>query len=135
MRLLVCGGRNFGVFEDEKNFIRKHILEVLCLAGTAAYWDREQDTIISGAAPGTDTIAALFAMHMGIPLDQYPISEADWAKYGRAAGPRRNSRMIVEGKPDKVLAFNGGPGTRNMIQQAKNNDIPVIEQLYGSFKR
>ena len=135
MRLLVCGGRNFGLFADERNFIRKHITEVLCPAGAAALWDREQDLIISGAAVGTDTVAALFAMHMGVPLDQYPVTEEEWALYGRAAGPRRNRRMIVEGKPDAVLAFNGGPGTRNMIQQAKNNDIPVIERLYGSFKR
>jgi hypothetical protein len=135
MRLLVCGGRNFGVFWEERNFIRKHITEVLCPAGMAALWHRHLDTIISGMAPGADTIAAEFAKDMGIKLEKYPISETEWAKYGRAAGPRRNRRMIVEGKPHFVLAFNGGPGTRNMIQQAKNNDIPVIERLYGSFQR
>lgn len=135
MRLLVCGGRNFGVWSDERNFIRKHILKVLCPAGGAALWDRHEDTIISGMATGADTVAAEFARDMRLKLDPYPISEAEWAKYGRSAGPRRNRRMIVEGKPNIVLAFNGGPGTRNMIQQAKNNDIPVIERLYGSFQR
>jgi len=135
MRLLVCGGRNFGVFNEERMFIRQHIVETLCPAGMAAYWNRGQDLIISGMAPGADTVAALFAEEMLIKLDPYPISEEEWAKYGRAAGPRRNRKMIVEGRPDMVLAFNGGPGTRNMIQQAKNNNIPVVEKLYGSFKR
>ena len=135
MRLLVCGGRNFGVWADERNFIRKHITEVLCPAGGAALWHRHLDTIISGMATGVDTVAAEFARDMRIKLDPYKITDEEWAKYNRSAGPRRNRRMIVEGKPNVVLAFNGGPGTRNMIQQAKNNDIPVIERLYGSFQR
>lgn len=135
MRLLVCGGRNFGIFNEERMFIRKHITELLCPAGMAATWHRHLDTIISGMATGADTVAAEFALDMGVKLLSFPITEAEWAKYDRAAGPRRNRRMIVEGKPDTVLAFNGGPGTRNMIQQAKNNNIPVIERLYGSFQR
>jgi hypothetical protein len=135
VRLLVCGGRNFGTFNEERLFIRKSILDILCPAGGAALWHRGDDLIISGMAPGADTVAALFAREMLIPLDAYPISEKDWAKYGRVAGPRRNRQMIVEGNPNLVLAFNGGPGTRNMIQQAKNNNIPVVERLYGSFQR
>ncbi len=135
MRLLVCGGRSFGVFAEERNFIRKSIIEILHPAGGDHIWYRGSDLIISGMAAGADTVAALFAQEMRIPLDCYPIDEKEWARYGRAAGPRRNRRMIVEGKPDIVLAFNGGPGTRNMIQQAKNNSIPVIEKLYGSFIR
>lgn len=135
MRLLVCGGRNFGVWADERNFIRKHITEVLCPAGGAALWHRHLDTIISGMATGVDTVAAEFARDMRIKLDPYKITDEEWAKYNRSAGPRRNRRMITEGKPNAVLAFNGGPGTRNMIQQAKNNNILVVEQLYGSYKR
>ena len=115
-------------------FIRKNILNILC-PDTAARWHRGYDLIISGMATGADTVAAEFAEEMKIPLLPFPVSEEEWARYGRAAGPRRNRQMIVEGNPNLVLAFNGGAGTRNMIQQAKNNNIPVIERLYGSFKR
>ena len=34
--------------------------------------------------------------------------------------------MIQEGKPDLVVAFRGGAGTRNMIKQAMQYDIEVL---------
>jgi hypothetical protein len=33
--------------------------------------------------------------------------------------------MLDEGKPDLVLAFPGGRGTRNMVGQAKRRGVPV----------
>jgi hypothetical protein len=33
--------------------------------------------------------------------------------------------MLDEGKPDLVLAFPGGRGTRNMVGQAKRAGVPV----------
>jgi hypothetical protein len=35
--------------------------------------------------------------------------------------------MLVEGMPDRVLAFPGGRGTRNMVFQAKRAGVPVEE--------
>ena len=47
---------------------------------------------------------------------------AQWSKYGRAAGPLRNTQMLSEGNPDIVLAFHDNikrsRGTRNMIVQS-----------------
>lgn len=53
--------------------------------------------------------------------------EADWHTHGRAAGPIRNRRMIEEGKPDLVVAFPGGRGTANMVNQARAAGIEVRE--------
>jgi hypothetical protein len=33
--------------------------------------------------------------------------------------------MIVEGKPDLVIAFPGGEGTADLISRAKAADVPV----------
>lgn len=51
---------------------------------------------------------------------------ANWKKFGKAAGPLRNVKMIEEGKPDVVIAFPGGHGTANMVALAEASGIPVI---------
>jgi hypothetical protein len=51
--------------------------------------------------------------------------KAKWDKYGKSAGPIRNKKMLDEGKPDLVFAFPGGPGTNNMIKQAKEKNILI----------
>lgn len=56
--------------------------------------------------------------------------KADWDKYGRSAGPIRNKRMLTEGKPDLVVAFPGGRGTMNMIKLAKEAGVEVLEVKY-----
>jgi hypothetical protein len=75
--------------------------------------------VIEGEARGADTIAREEAEKLGLTVERYP---ADWARYGRAAGPIRNKQMLVEGRPDFVLAFSAdierSRGTRNMVDQA-----------------
>jgi hypothetical protein len=44
-----------------------------------------------------------------------------------AAGPIRNARMLEEGKPDIVIAFPGGRGTANMIEQAHAAGVEVVQ--------
>ena len=46
--------------------------------------------IISGHAPGADTLGEKFAKAYGYPLK---IFLAEWNKYGKAAGPIRNEEM------------------------------------------
>ena len=47
-------------------------------------------------------------------------------KYGRAAGPIRNTAML-DMKPDELIAFWDGRsrGTKNMIDQATARGVPV----------
>ena len=59
----------------------------------------------------------------GVPFDVYM---ADWKRLGRKAGPIRNQRMLVEGKPDLVVAFPGGKGTAGMVTLARNASVEVI---------
>ena len=112
MRLLACGGRDFG----DAAFVAR------CLDRVHA--ERGVSLLIHGAARGADSLAAAWAKDRGIPAAAYP---ADWQRDGRAAGPIRNQRMLAEGRPDGVVAFAGGSGTADMIRRAKAAGIKVWE--------
>lgn len=113
MRLLVCGGRDYAdaetLFARLDEFASEHPVEL----------------VIEGEAPGADTLAREWAVSRGIPVEKYP---ADWTTYGKAAGPIRNRQMLVEGKPDYVVAFPTNPsrGTWNMVSQSREAGVPVI---------
>lgn len=111
-RVLVCGGRDF----NDPSFIFRHLV--------GRHAKSPITTIIEGGAPGVDRFARMWAQGQNIPVVSYP---ADWKTEGKAAGPKRNARMIEEGKPDLVVAFRGGKGTANMVAQARAAGIEVIE--------
>lgn len=108
--VLVCGSRN--AIESTGLYVE--------LATHIQPWD----TVITGGARGIDTIANQFARGLGCKT---VVFHADWANEGRAAGPKRNARMLAEGKPDFVLAFPGGRGTADMVRRAKAAGVPVVE--------
>ncbi len=116
-RLLVCGGRFFQdyfyldlVLKEQRIKLRKK--------------GRPIKVIIHGAASGADSMAGAWAEKKGIKvLSFYP----NWSKYGKAAGPIRNQQMLDEGKPNLVIAFEGGTGTNDMIKKARKVGIKVIE--------
>jgi hypothetical protein len=59
-------------------------------------------------------------------IDAYPVRrsvDGGWP----AAGQCRNARMLRDGRPDLVLAFPGGRGTRGCVKQARALGIRVIE--------
>lgn len=109
MRVLVCGGRDFNDWE------------MLCEELTDL-WSHEVEAIIHGGARGADSLAGEYARAVGV--DEI-VFRADWERHGRSAGPIRNRQMLVEGKPDLVVAFPGGRGTANMIEQAMAAGVEV----------
>lgn len=108
MRTLVCGGRDFADWP--------YLSRMLDGAGVTL--------VIHGGASGADTLAGRWASSRGIAVEVYP---ADWARYGRSAGPRRNAWMLGVGRPDVVVAFAGGRGTANMVGLARAAGVPVVE--------
>jgi SLOG family YspA-like protein len=113
MRVLVCGGRKY---RDEGYLFK--VLDQLHNDGCRV------TCIIEGEAQGADVLAAKWASRRAVPIEPYP---ADWEKHGPSAGPIRNRQMLIEGKPDLVVAFPGGTGTANMVAQAKAAKIKTIE--------
>ena len=112
MKVLVCGGRNYE--EREKAFF---ILD-------AMHGKKAIALIIEGGARGADTLAREWAVSRNVPFRTF---HANWALYGRRAGPIRNQQMLDEAKPDVVIAFPGGDGTRDMVTRARNRGIKVFE--------
>jgi len=83
-----------------------------------------EQTIIHGAAPGADSIAAGIAQKLGLKAEAYP---ADWVKHGNAAGPIRNTEMVKSGA-DLCLAFplpGTSRGTWDCVRKAVDAGIPV----------
>lgn len=115
MRVLICGDRNWTDIKRIRQVVKK-------LAPSL---------IIEGGAKGADTIASQVGEELGIPVKEFA---AYWVKYGRAAGPIRNTKMLKKGKPELVVAFHNdienSKGTKNMLMQAKEAGIPT--RLYTS---
>jgi hypothetical protein len=112
MRLLVCGGRTYADATKANRCLdaihAKHIITLL----------------IEGDAAGADRLGKLWAIANGVPLATYP---AKWREEGRAAGPRRNARMLLDGRPEAALALGGDAGTADMIRRCREANVPVWE--------
>jgi hypothetical protein len=89
---------------------------------TAIHKKRGISEIIHGGAKGADLFAGKWATMNGIKETAVP---ADWNKHGRAAGPIRN-QLMLEMKPDGVVAFPGGRGTADMANRAEKSGIKVM---------
>ena len=115
MRVLVTGDRHW----KDKGLVHQVLKDLL----------REYriTTLIEGEAPGADLISRKMALSLGVDVAAFP---ANWTKYGKAAGPVRNQRMLDEGKPDFVVAFHDNlamsRGTKNMVERAERAGLPVI---------
>ena len=79
-------------------------------------------SVISGRAPGVDRWGEFWASKHEVPCQRYP---ADWRKYGREAGFRRNEEMA--NSADALIAIWDGNsrGTRHMIATAKRKGLQV----------
>ena len=118
-RLIIAGSRYF------------HSYSLLCrvcdkmLSRKVA--DRETITVLSGHCHGADLLGEAYARERGFDLETY---EAEWTRYGPAAGPKRNAAMAE--KADALMCFWNGRsrGTRNMIEEAMRRGLKVRVCLY-----
>lgn len=110
MKLVIAGGRDI----TDMNLL----VEALNAFGKLG--DIKQ--VVSGMAPGVDTLGHQWATKCGIPVKEFP---ADWDRLGRAAGPIRNKEMAIYS--DMLLAIWDGKsrGTKNMIDHMNRLKKPV----------
>lgn len=118
-RVIIAGSRQFNDY--------KLMLNTLDELGVHLINTIDPVEIISGHAPGADTLGEKFAKAYGYPLKIFP---AEWNKYGKAAGPIRNEEMAKyasEADRGILIAFPVGEsrGTRNMIKLAKRYKLEV----------
>lgn len=88
--------------------------------------------ILSGTAQGVDTLGEQWAEKNGVPVERYP---ADWARYGKSAGHKRNRDMGM--RADALIAVWDGesPGTRGMIEFARGRGLKVSVTIVELRKR
>lgn len=118
-RVIIAGSRQFNDY--------KLMLNTLDELGVHLINTIDPVEIISGHAPGADTLGEKFAKAYGYPLK---IFLADWSKYGKAAGPIRNEEMVKyasEADRGILIAFpvSESRGTRNIIKLAKRYKLEV----------
>jgi hypothetical protein len=110
MKVLICGDREWLNAKKIADRVKK------LPAGT---------TVIHGACRGADRIAGNAAFNHGLTVREFP---AQWKRYGLAAGPIRNQRMLDE-NPDLVIAFHSNlaesRGTANMLKKAKEKGVEI----------
>lgn len=80
-------------------------------------------SVISGAARSVDQLGERWAKEHGIPVLRMP---AEWNRFGRSAGFRRNEDMAGIG--DALIAIWDGKscGTRHMIETARMKGLRVF---------
>lgn len=83
----------------------------------AAHLDNPITLIVQGGARGADELAESWAVGNDIPNQTFP---ADWKRYGKSAGMRRNIQMLEAYPNADVYAFPKGrsPGTRGCMREA-----------------
>jgi len=115
MRVLVCGDRNWtnraSIYSQLQLLRKLHVGPI---------------TVIEGGANGADTLAKSCAWQLQMDVEEYP---ADWARFGKSAGPKRNQLMLDTGI-HKVLAFHPdlskSKGTKDMVNRAAQAGVPVF---------
>lgn len=112
MRIGVTGGRRY------KNFDKIYAtLKLFDYAPPGGH------TLVHGGAPGADSLAS------GIVSEsfywQQELFAADWDRFGKGAGPKRNQAMVDSGL-GILIAFQGGPGTEDMVRRARFADILTL---------
>ena len=115
-KLGIVGGRDFDVKNPE---YRKLFLSVV---HKEYDWLNDYCEIVSGGARGADSMGRDYATTNGAIL--YKEFPAEWNKYGRSAGYKRN-RLIVE-YADEVIAFWDGKsrGTKHTIDLCEELGVP-----------
>lgn len=100
MKVIVAGGRDFDNYQ------------LLCRR-LDYFFQKIRPIIICGEAKGADALGRRYAEEMGLEIMSFP---AQWEKYGKSAGYRRNEEMahIADG----LVAFWDGEskGTKHMIE-------------------
>lgn len=111
IKLAIVGSRNF-----TDNSVFNTLVDT---------WIKEHGTpslIISGGALGVDNLAKQYAIAHNIPK---LIIHPQWIKYGKAAGPMRNTEIV--NAATHILAFpsHQGKGTQDTISKAQGKHVVI----------
>jgi len=118
-KVALVGSRNI----NDMDFVERQFFWVLRKEGV----DVDDVVIVSGGATGVDTLAQRIARKYGLTIViHYP----QWWRFGKAAGPMRNAKIVKDA--DVVLAIRTAvsKGTDDLIRKAHIAGKKVYEVLY-----
>ena len=110
MNIIIAGGRDFNNYKllcERLDYFFKNITPV----------------IVCGEAKGADSLGRKYAEEHGLQIISMP---ADWKRYGKSAGFRRNGEMAKIA--DALVAFWDGQssGTKNMIELMTGKPTRIV---------
>lgn len=110
LKVIIAGGRDFSDYD------------LLCKTCDILLAGRNVIEIVSGTARGADSLGERYAKEKGINIKKFP---ADWNKWGKSSGYRRNAEMARYG--NLLIAFHDGisRGTKNMIEISREKKLEV----------
>ncbi len=127
-RVIICGGRHFDNYDCLEE----------TMDGLLAEFDLDFDNIeiISGHCSGADQLGEKYAENNNILCSVFP---AQWKKYGRAAGPIRNSEMISYASESDfpiIVAFVSPKtrGTNDTVKKAEKQKFTKILVNYENIE-
>lgn len=119
MKVVVAGSRTLDI---EPNTIL-NFLEIFHVD----IWSEEDHEVIAGGCPtGPDRAAKELPKYIGIHYKEFP---ADWEKYGKSAGPRRNKEMAEYGEMLLLIWDGESRGSASMKREMKKLNKPIFEVI------
>lgn len=83
----------------------------------------EVTEVVCGLAKGADRLGWIWASSQGIPARGFP---AEWARYGKGAGPKRNKQMAEYADALIVFIWDRSRGSENMLKQMQDMGKPCF---------
>lgn len=116
MKVIIAGSRNIENYQLVENIINDVRVTLL----------RDITEIVCGMARGVDLLGLDYATNHNIPVKKFP---AEWNKYGKSAGYRRNEKMADYA--DYLIAIWDGKskGTKHMIDIANKKDLSHVVKM------
>lgn len=123
-KLVIAGGRDIPVKKVKRiiKFNWKNIMSTFKI--------KKPKIIITGCADGVDKAARKMAKKL--TGKRACVFAAEWERYGKSAGPRRNELMAQEGD-GLLLIWNGkSRGSASMLSKMQAHNKPIMEIMVDS---
>lgn len=106
-RLAVVGSRDFTDYDRLRETIRSF---------------PQVKIVVSGGAKGADKLAEKAADELGLVCE---VHRADWKRFGKGAGPVRNTAIVESAEAVLAFLMPGSRGTLDTLRKAQKKGLPL----------
>lgn len=92
-------------------------------------WTDQITEVVCGEAKGADRLGKRWALDERLSVRSFP---ADWNKWGKAAGPKRNVEMAMYAQACIAVWDGESRGTHHMITEARDRGLRLFVYNYGT---